>query len=98
MVPPMAGSHTIETSVYVPKASSKIQSLRWVFKNFLHFQSIKLSHWFAGTHVNFADPKQISRANGRELVRVESVGKLKVNFQITSTNMLKFGYTTGQRK
>jgi len=83
MVPPIAGSHTVETSVYVPKASSNIQSL---------------SHWFAGTHVNFADPKQIARANGRELVRVESVGTIKVNFQITSTNLLKFGYSVGSKR
>ena len=77
---------------------------------YFSFTWVILSHWFSGTSVNFADPKQIARANGRELVRVETVsithvilnylfakvGKIRVQFQIITTNMLKFGYNVGK--
>lgn len=74
MVPPIAGSHSVEAAIYLPKASSKIQSIRYGLKNIsFTYDTFIFSHWFSGTSVNFADPKQIARANGRELVRVETV-------------------------
>ena len=30
-------------------------------------------------------------------MRVESVGKIEVRFQVTSTNLLKFGYSVGSK-
>lgn len=81
MIPPIPGTREIEAPIYLPKASSTIQSI---------------SHWFSGSSVNFADPKQIAQSTGRELVRVESVGKIRVNFKIISTNLLKFGYNVGK--
>jgi len=81
MVPPIPGSRKVTVPLYLPRASSQLQAL---------------SHWFSGSSVNFTDPKHIARPIGRELTRVETVGSLQIQFDITTTNLSKFGYDVGK--
>ncbi|CAG5107423.1 Oidioi.mRNA.OKI2018_I69.chr1.g3313.t1.cds [Oikopleura dioica] len=81
LVPPIPGSRKIRTAIYLPQASSKMQAL---------------SHWFTGNAVNFTDPKIIARPNGREMTRVQSVGYVTIQFDVTASGLSKFGYDFGK--
>eukprot|EP01112_Ceratiomyxa_fruticulosa_P009044 TRINITY_DN2354_c0_g1_i1.p1 TRINITY_DN2354_c0_g1~~TRINITY_DN2354_c0_g1_i1.p1 ORF type:complete len:211 (+),score=52.66 TRINITY_DN2354_c0_g1_i1:77-709(+) len=51
--------------------------------------------WLSGQRTEFHDTKFIAKSQGRELVRVKSLGSLKVTWNITTRNMNSLGFQMG---
>ena len=77
-VPTFPGTHTRYIQVFKPRASSIIRD--WF-------------GWLQGKSAEFTNPIDLlNKAHGREVTRVDSVGIVKVKFQISNKNMREMGF------
>ena len=56
---------------------------------------VRFLGWLAGNPAQFVDPRVIAGSEGREVVRVQSGGKVKVVFNVLSKGHKDFNYDFG---
>merc|ERR1711881_688430 len=79
-LPISPGRYTKHIRLFAPAPSSMLQGLR---------------SWIYGTPPEFINNKFIAGGEGREAVRVNSEGLIRLQFNIVTKNMAKFGYSDG---
>ena len=54
-----------------------------------------MTGWFYGTPAEYHNPLEtLQKAQGREVTRVDSMGVIKVKFEVATRNMESFGFQT----
>jgi B9 domain-containing protein 1 len=79
LMPLVAGQHELIVDCYVPMASSWLNE--W-------------GAWFFGNPPEFYDSKFVCQADGREVTRVKSTGKLRIKLNVSTKGMNAIGYNT----
>jgi len=77
LVPTQPGHYQKEIEMYAPMPSSWYQ---------------RILNGITGTYPEFFDTKFVSQGSNREVTRVESTGSVKVQVQVATKDMQKFGY------
>ena len=77
-IPTQPGSHSRYVQIFRPKTSSYISTF---------------IGWLTSRPAEYTNPIELlQKAQGREVTRVESVGIVKINVNVASRNMVKFGF------
>mmetsp|Transcript_5126 Transcript_5126/g.8624 ORF Transcript_5126/g.8624 Transcript_5126/m.8624 type:complete len:252 (+) Transcript_5126:45-800(+) len=77
LVPTQPGHYVKEIEMYAPMPSSWYQ---------------RILNSITGTYPEFFDTKFVAQGSNREVTRVESTGSVRVQVQIATKDMQKFGY------
>lgn len=81
-IPTRAGSYERKVRLFRPVCSSYVQ---------------QLVAWVRGTQPEFFDSRFVSKSQGREVTRVESVGTVTVRINVLSRGMRAQGYEDGTK-
>lgn len=79
LVPLVPGVHEIVVDCYVPMASSWFN---------------ELMAWFFGNPPEFYDSKVVCQADGREVTRVKSTGRVRIKMNVSTKGMSAIGYSS----
>lgn len=80
-------------SVHVPTTPGYHEREIYLFKPVPISKFSAIFGWLRGKEAEYEDPSRvIAKGEGREVTRVETVGKMKIKFHVSEKNMKKFGY------
>jgi len=80
LVPTSAGRHELEVEMYRPISGS------WCHE---------VMNWWKGTLPEYYETAFTARSEGREVTRVKSNGKIHVCLNVSTKDMEKFGFASG---
>ncbi|XP_021940537.1 B9 domain-containing protein 1 [Zootermopsis nevadensis] len=76
-LPIAAGVYKKTLAMFVPESTSLLQ---------------KLTCWLTGRRPEYIDARVLAQGEGREVTRVRSQGRMKVNFSVVTKDLARFGY------